>query len=283
MRQITIASGKGGTGKTTVSVNLAAFLSSRSHRVVLADADVEEPNSALFVKPVWQTAHEATKSVPAWDNAQCSLCGECASHCHFNAIIALPSEVLVFSKLCHSCFACSELCPKGALPMRATRIGEIRHGDALGVTFIEGRLDVGQEMATPLIAQTINQAREVTCDWLLVDAPPGTSCSFVETIKESDAVLLVTEPTPFGLHDLKAAVETVRALQKPFGVIVNRVGMGDEAVMRYCEQENIPVAATILHDVAIAKAYANGGLVFDKVAHFKASLEAIEAFMGGET
>ena len=282
MRQITIASGKGGTGKTTLSVNFAAFLATKERDVVLADADVEEPNSALFSKPNWNETIVATKPTPVWIKDSCTLCGDCMRHCHFNAIMALPSEILVFPKLCHSCYACSELCPEDALPMEDSRIGEIKIGSSLGVTCIEGRLDIGQEMATPLIAKTIQKACEKATDWVVVDAPPGTSCSFIESIKESEKVLLVTEPTAFGLHDLEAAVETVRALNKPFGVVLNRVGMGDERVEEYCSKENIPIVARIAHDENIAKTYARGEMVFQKVEHFRVALEEMEAFLGSE-
>mgnify|MGYP000499625650 CR=1 FL=1 len=282
MRQITIASGKGGTGKTTISVNLAAFLATQNTQVVLADADVEEPNSALFSKPDWNETIQATKPTPVWNRDSCTLCGDCMRHCHFNAIMALPSEILVFPKLCHSCFACSELCPEFALPMQDTPIGEIKIGSSLGVTCVEGRLDVGQEMATPLIAKTIQRASQENKEWLIVDAPPGTSCSFIESIKESQKVILVTEPTAFGLHDLKAAVESVRALKKPFGVVLNRVGMGDERVEEYCARENIPIIAKIAHDENIAKTYANGEMVFQSVDHFRLALEQIRDFMGAQ-
>lgn len=282
MRQITVASGKGGTGKTTLSVNLAAFMASQNMDVVLADADVEEPNSALFSKPVWNQTIEATQPTPVWNKEACTLCGDCMRHCHFNAIMALPSEILVFPKLCHSCFACSELCPEFALPMEDTRIGEIKIGSSMGATCIEGRLDIGQEMATPLIAKTIQRAANESKEWLIVDAPPGTSCSFVESVKESEKVILVTEPTAFGLHDLEAAVETVRALKKPFGVVLNRIGMGDERVEEYCKNENIPIITKIAHDENIAKTYAKGQMVFENVEHFRVALEDVVAFMGGE-
>jgi len=282
MRQITIASGKGGTGKTTLSVNLAAFLAAKCKDVVLADADVEEPNSALFSKPKWDEIITANKPTPVWNKDVCTLCGDCMRHCHFNAIMALPSEILVFPKLCHSCFACSELCSQFALPMEDSRIGEIKIGSSMGVTCIEGRLDIGQEMAAPLIAKTIKVGGGRAKDWLIVDAPPGTSCSFVESIKGGERVILVTEPTAFGLHDLEVAVETVRALKKPFGVVLNRAGMGDERVEEYCERENITIIAKIAHDEEIAKTYAKGEMIFQKVEHFKLALEEVEAFLGGE-
>jgi MinD superfamily P-loop ATPase len=282
MRQVTVASGKGGTGKTTLSLNLAAYLSEINQDVVLADADVEEPNSALYLKPKWEESIVATKAAPVWDEQKCVLCNQCASYCHFNAIMALPSEILVFPKLCHSCYACSQLCFAQALPMEEFPMGEIKVGSSMGFTCIEGRLDVGQEMATPLIAKTIQKASTIAKEWLIVDAPPGSSCSFLESIKQSQIVLLVTEPTPFGLHDLKAAVEATRALGKSFGVVLNRVGIGDSKVLEYCENEKIPIVAKIPHDEMIAKSCARGELVFQKVEDFKKALEDISQFLGEE-
>jgi len=274
-KTIAIGSGKGGTGKTTISTNLAHFLAGKNYHVVLADADVEEPNVSLFLRPDSLHVKVAIKQRPVWNKEACVLCGACASHCHFNAIIALPSEILVFPQLCHSCYACSELCPVGALPMAKERIGEIATGVCEGVVVVEGRLDVGQEMATPLIAQTLDAAKAHTKEIFLCDAPPGTSCSFVQTVRQSDYVVLVSEPTAFGLNDLTLAVKTVRALNKPFGVVINRVGMGDGAVEMYCEHEGIEVIGRFLHDKGVARCCALGVLAAQEVPHFKASLEVL--------
>ncbi|NLC27512.1 MAG: P-loop NTPase [Campylobacteraceae bacterium] len=277
MGHITIASGKGGTGKTTLSTNLAAYIAKKSEFVVLADADVEEPNAALFLHPEVYRRSEAKKAHPKWDESACTLCGDCAKHCHFNALLALPNEILIFSNLCHSCYACSELCPTGALPMVEARIGEILEGKSHGVVLVEGRLDVGQEMATPLIVQTIEKAKESTNEKtiFLCDAPPGTSCSFVEAVKDSKYVVLVTEPTLFGLNDLRLAIETAKALNKPCGVVINRVGMGNSLIEEYCKEQGVPVIGRIPHLRDIAKYYAKGELAYPHVPEFADALKQI--------
>lgn len=275
VKTITIASGKGGTGKTTLSVHLAHLLAQRKHHVVIADADVEEPNTLLFLQPHSVHVKEATKPMPQWNKEACTLCGACAHYCHFNALFVLPNEVLISSALCHSCYACSERCPRGALPMVQERIGAISKGVCEGIVVVEGRLDVGQEMATPLIAQTLKEAKAQAKEFLVCDAPPGTSCSFVQTVRHSDYVVLVTEPTAFGLHDLTLAVEAVRALGKPFGVVVNRAGVGDDQVEQYCQREGIGVIGRFLHDKGVARYCAKGMLVGSEVRHFHSALEAL--------
>lgn len=279
--KITIASGKGGTGKTTISTNLTSYLASLSEDVTLVDLDVEEPNSALFIKSELVKSHIANKMVPQWESEDCTLCGECAKVCNFNAIVAMPTEILVFSQLCHSCYACSELCPTDSLPMSAFRIGEIKEFKTDNFSLIEGRLDLGQEMAVPLIAQTIDYAnKQFESSLKIFDAPPGTSCPVVEASKESDFVILVTESTPFGLNDLTIAVETMKVLKRHFGVIINRYGIGDNGVQEYCERENIPIITKVQNDKEVAKLYSKGELIYPKIEHFKHSLDEIVAFVG---
>jgi MinD superfamily P-loop ATPase len=280
--KITIASGKGGTGKTTLSTNLSSWFTEKGRKVVLADLDVEEPNSALFLETEPRERIVANKMVPQWEKADCTLCGECAEVCAFNAIVSLPDEIVVYPELCHSCYACSELCPTDSLPMTPVRIGEIRHFDANGFDFVEGRLDLGQEMAVPLIAQTIDYVDEHFENSIKIfDAPPGTSCPVIEASKESDFVILVTESTPFGLNDLTLAVETMRVLKKRFGVVINRYGIGDDGVERYCENEGIPVIAKIRNDKAVAECYSQGRLIYPYIDHFRESIESIAQFIGG--
>ena len=280
--KLTIASGKGGTGKTTVSANLTSYLASIGKKVVLADLDVEEPNSALFIDSKLKNTEICNKMVPVWESENCTLCGECARVCNFNAIVALPSEILVFPELCHSCYACSELCPTNSLPMNPIRIGEIKEYKAENFSFIEGRLDLGQEMAVPLISQTIEYVDENFKDYVKIfDAPPGTSCPVIEASRGSDFVVLITEATPFGLNDLKLAVETMRVLKQNFGVIINRDGIGDESVQQYCQNENIPIITKIKNDKEVAKLYSKGELIYPKISHFKDSLDDIVEFIGG--
>ena len=278
---ITIASGKGGTGKTTLSSNLASYLANQGKNIVLADLDVEEPNSSLFLKLEKKETKIANKMVPHWDKTDCTLCGKCVEVCAFNAIAKIFDEILVYPQLCHSCYACSELCPTDSLPMRPERIGEITHYKTENFDFVEGRIDLGQEMSVPLISQTIDYVNKNFSDSLkLFDAPPGTSCPVIEATKESDFVILITESTPFGYNDLVLAVETMKVLNKKMGVVINRYGIGDNQVEEYCKKENIPIIAKIQNDKEIAKTYAKGGLLYEKIPHFRKSLDDVVKFIG---
>ncbi len=227
--KIAIASGKGGTGKTTLSTNLASFLG-EDNRVVLVDLDVEEPNSHLFLNATLLEKEDKMKMIPRWESASCTLCGSCVETCNFNALLCMANEILVFPNLCHSCYACSELCPTHSLPMQAQKMGELSHFAVEEMDFVEGRLNIGEEQAVSLIAQTKKYVDKhfFDKDFAIFDSPPGTSCPVIEAIKDADFVILVTEPTPFGLHDLTLAVETTRALKKKFGVVINRHGIGNE-------------------------------------------------------
>ena len=279
--KITFASGKGGTGKTTISTNLTSYLASMGKSVVLADLDVEEPNSALFIKSTLKKIEISNKMIPKWEEVDCTLCGKCAEVCNFNAIVAMPEEILVFPELCHSCYACSELCPTDSLPMTPSRIGEIKEFKADGFSLIEGRLDLGQEMAVPLIAQTIEYADKNFRESIkILDAPPGTSCPVIEASRGSDFVILITESTPFGLNDLTLAVETMRVLKQKFGVIINRYGIGNNGVEEYCKDENIPIITRVQNDKELAKLYSKGELIYPHIEHFKNSLDDIVKFIG---
>ncbi len=279
--KITIASGKGGTGKTTIATNLSSYLSSLGKKVVLADLDVEEPNSALFLNSTLEDTQVSNKMIPSWNSEDCTLCGKCAEVCNFNAILHLPKEIRVYPALCHSCYACSELCPTNSLPMVESRIGQISKFSCDGFDLIEGRLDLGQEMAVPLIAQTIDYVDENYENYIkLLDAPPGTSCPVIEASRYSDFVILVTESTPFGLNDLILAVETMKVLDQKYGVIINRYGIGDNGVEEYCKKENIPLVAKVQNDKEVAKLYSQGKLIYNEIEHFKDSLDEIIAFIG---
>jgi len=277
--KITIASGKGGTGKTTLSTNLSSYLTTLGKKVVLADLDVEEPNSSLFLDTKLKEENIAYKMIPNWVSDDCTLCGECAEVCNFNAIIDLPDEIKVYSQLCHSCYACSELCPTSSLPMREMPMGKISLFDANGFDLIEGRLNLGEEMAVSLISQTIEFVDKNYDGYIkLLDAPPGTSCPVIEASRFSDFVVLVTESTPFGLNDLKLAVETMKVLHQNYGVVINRYGIGDDGVEKYCQDEKIPIITKIQNDKEIAKLYSGGELLYEKIPHFKNSLDEIIAF-----
>ncbi len=278
--KIAIASGKGGTGKTTLSTNLASYLA-ENEKVVLVDLDVEEPNSGLFI--AGQLVHEDDKykMIPEWKLHTCSLSGTCQDVCNFHAVIRLGMEVMVFPELCHSCYACSELCPTSSLPMVPQKMGVLRHYQKGHLSFVESRLDIGQEQAVPLISQTISYIdQEFPEDVIkLYDSPPGTSCPVIEATKEADFVILVTEPTPFGLHDLQLAVDTMRELNKKFGVVINRDGIGNDGVLDYCHIEKIPVVARIPSDRRIAELYSRGELIYTKIPEVKQQLLQIGKYI----
>ncbi len=278
--KIAIASGKGGTGKTLLSTNLAAFLSDRNS-TLLVDLDVEEPNDSLFIKGDLLRQSEQFKMIPQWDESKCTLCGECTKNCRFHAILQMGSFIAVFKELCHCCYACSELCPAGALPMQPHKMGETAEYTFSKLKFIESRLMIGEEQAVPLIHKTHKLVDENYTDSLfqLFDCPPGTSCPVIAATENVDFVILVTEPTPFGLHDLRLAVETMRKLQKPFGVVINRSGIGNNEVEDYCIAEGIDILTKIPFDKEIARYYSRGELVFNKVESMKSSLEEISNFL----
>jgi len=264
--RIAFASGKGGTGKTLVSTNFADWLSQRG-KTLLVDLDVEEPDDYFFIRGETVNTMDCHRMVPAWNPKACDLCGECLKICKFNALIRLDQEIVVFDKLCHGCYACSELCHAGALPMQPFRIGEIRILNAGGVILVEGRLMTGQDQAVPVIKATHDRVKReyARMPVQLFDCPPGTSCTMVAAVREADFIILVTEPTPFGLHDLDLAVESVRLLKKPFGVIINRFSNGNRMVHDYCEQRGIPIITRIPLDRRIAELYSRGNLVYKQV------------------
>lgn len=261
---LAIASGKGGTGKTTVAVNTARALGSE---VLLLDCDVEEPNAHLFLPGSVSSADAVSIPVPQVDESLCDGCGECGSFCEYHAIVSFGTLPLVFPEMCHGCGGCTMVCPPKAIRETDRRIGVIETIQSGNITLIQGRLDVGVAMAPPLIRAV--KARLEDGRPAILDAPPGTSCPVIAAIRDVDHVVLVTEPTPFGLHDLKLAVETVRELGIPFGVVINRVGIGDERVHVYCKEENIPVLLEIPDDRRIAEAYSRGELIVDALPEYR--------------
>lgn len=277
--KIAIASGKGGTGKTTLSTNLASYLAQKND-VVLTDLDVEEPNSGLFIKGKTIHKEDKFKMIPEW-KGECSLCGICQEVCNFHAVLQLGKQIMVFAELCHSCFACSELCPDSALPMIPKKMGALKHFQNSKLSFIESRLDIGQEQAVPLIAQTNKYVESHFPEDLIkfYDSPPGTSCPVIEAVKAADFVILVTEPTPFGLHDLKLAIDTVRELMINFGVVINRFGIGNDDVLDYCKREHIPILAKIPNDRRIAELYSRGELIYKKISEVRLQLKKIKNYL----
>ena len=277
--KIAIASGKGGTGKTTLSTNLAAYLSMK-RKVILTDLDVEEPNSGLFIKGELVFEQEQYKMIPEWNENLCTFCGDCSKICNFHAIIQLGPSVLVFPELCHSCYACSELCPTDALLMKKNGIGILKHSKANNLDFIESKLYIGEEQAVPLISKTLDYINNFDHNIIRIfDSPPGTSCPVIETTKNADYVILITEPTPFGLHDLKLAVETIRKLNINFGVVVNRYGIGNNDVIDYCNYEDITIIEKIKNNRQIAENYSAGKLLIEDFPDFMASIAIISDFI----
>jgi len=265
---ISIASGKGGTGKTLVATSLALSLKERDN-VQLLDCDVEEPNDYIFLKPIITHSETVSIPIPKVDEDKCTYCGKCAEICAYNAIAVMKQKVLVFPELCHGCGACSYLCPEKAISEAADEIGVIEMGHADGVDFIHGRLNIGEAMAPPIIRRVKEHASHEGT--VIIDVSPGTSCPVVEAVKDSDFCLLVTEPTPFGLNDLVLAIETVRQLNIPCGIVLNRAGVGDGKVEEYCQKENIPILLTIPLNTEIAGFYSRGIPLVEGIPQWKSS------------
>ena len=249
---IAVASGKGGTGKTTVAVNLALAVKP----VQFIDCDVEEPNANILLKTTIKEKEDVSVETPVILEERCDHCGRCSDFCAYNALAVLPGKILVFPELCHSCGGCELVCPRHAVKWRRRVIGRIEHGFTDNVDFYQGIVNIGETRVIPVI-KTLKQKIEKSRD-VIIDAPPGTSCPVIETINSSDYCLLVAEPTPFGLHDLKLTVEMVKKLSIPFGVIINRDGVGDKKLEVFCQKEKIPVLMKIPHSVEIARLYSQG-------------------------
>ncbi len=279
---IAIASGKGGTGKTTVATSLALALTT-DERVPadprLLDCDVEEPNAALFLKPILDERQEVGILVPDVDYDRCTFCGRCAEVCVWHAIAVVGEKVLIFPELCHGCGSCTLNCPENAIHEVLNVMGTLESGQAGRLAFGQGTMDVGQAMAVPIIRQLKGkhmEGRERSERVTILDAPPGTSCPVVETMRGADFVLLVTEPTPFGLHDLRLAVQVARdELGLPVGVVVNRDGVGDTGVDGYCASEGIPILMRIPLDRRIAEAISEGKALVDVMPEYRAGFQGL--------
>jgi MinD superfamily P-loop ATPase len=267
---ISVASGKGGTGKTTVATNLALSVGSN---VQLLDCDVEQPNAHLFIHPVFDRTETVTTPVPEVDMNKCTLCGKCGDICVFKAIVVVGETVLPFEELCHSCGGCMAVCPEDALTEKGRELGVLQKGRHNGIEFIHGELRVGEAMSPPLIKAVL--ALQDPTKLTIVDAPPGTSCPVIETMKPADFILLVTEPTPFGLHDLKLAVGAAHILNIPCGLVINRSDIGDEKVKAYAASENLPILMEIPFDRCIAEAYSRGDMMVDVMPEWKEKFQAL--------
>ena len=261
---ISIASGKGGTGKTTVATNLAVSLDSK---VQILDCDVEEPNAHLFIQPHMEETRTITTPVPQVDMEKCNLCGKCGEICQFRAIVVIGETVLPFVEMCHSCGGCMEVCPEKAITETTRELGRIERGHRNGLEFVHGKLRIGEAMSPPLIKSVRQYTRPDVLT--IIDAPPGTSCPVIASMKGADFVLLVTEPTPFGLHDLKLAIGAVRILGIPCGLVINRSDMGDDRVLDYAKKESVPVLMEIPFDRKIAEAYSRGDMIVEAMPEWQ--------------
>lgn len=267
---ISVASGKGGTGKTTVATNMAI---SMEGECTLLDCDVEEPNVHLFLHPVIERSETVTTFIPEVDESLCTWCRKCADICRFRAIAVVGKKVLVFPELCHSCGGCQVICPDQAIAEGSRELGVVEWGTGAGVPVIQGRIRVGEAMTPPLIRKV--RAAADSHGTVIIDAPPGTSCPVIAAMRGVDFVLLVTEPTPFGLHDLELAVGAVRLLDIPCGLVINRADMGDDRVRQYARREDLPILLEIPFDRRIAETYSRGSMIVEEMPEWKEKFKSL--------
>jgi MinD superfamily P-loop ATPase len=266
---IAIASGKGGTGKTTVSASLAAVLSPPA---IAVDLDVEEPNLHLFLKPEITGQEPAYMDVPKVDETGCTHCRACSDICQFKAISVLGEVILTFPEMCHGCGACMAVCPENVISYDRRPLGDILWGRADGTEFLMGRLRVGEAMSPPLMRQVKARLRDRLAETgadAIIDAPPGVSCPAVNAVMDADVIVLVTEPTPFGCYDLALAHEAFKTIDKPMGVVINRAGLGEDAIYAQCREAGLPILAEIPYERAVAQAYSQGRIISETSDRFK--------------
>jgi len=272
--KIAVASGKGGTGKTLVAVNLALSVGADQ----LLDCDVEEPNDHIFLKPSSTKSEPVELLVPVIDEEKCTYCRKCAEFCQYNALFVAGETAMVFNELCHSCGGCKLVCPENAITEHPRSIGELFTGEAKGIELVYAKMNIGEAIAVPIIAAVKEHAKEEGL--VILDSPPGSACPVVESVMDTDYVIMVTEPTPFGLHDLEVATEVVKQLGIPLGVVVNFAGIGDRGVYEYCEKMGIPIIMEIPYDRRIAELYSRGTSFTEEMTEwrpkFKQLLERIK-------
>ena len=276
--KIAVASGKGGTGKTTVATNMAYVASRNGRSVAYVDCDVEEPNGHIFLKPQFDSTTPVGTLIPKVDESKCTHCGQCGEICQYSAIVSAGEAVLVFAELCHGCGGCSLVCPTDAITEVLHETGKVQVGSAGTIAFVHGLLNVGQVMSPPVIKAA--KAAAPSADVTLIDVPPGTSCPVIESVRGCNFVLLVTEPTPFGLNDLKLAVDMVRALKLPFGVVINRADLGDRETHLYCQKNSIDILAEIPDDREIAEAYSRGEMACEALPGYGQVFESLLCEIG---
>lgn len=262
--KIAVASGKGGTGKTFVSTNLFWVAKKQGIESTLVDCDAEEPNDAEFIPGHVLNTQNVIQSIPVIDDRKCTFCGRCFEYCNYNAIVYLPQShfIKVVEDLCHDCGACSVACNSGAISLIDKAIGTVKNMYvSIPAELIEARTEIGVYSPVPVIKKAIKQANENSLT--ILDAPPGISCPFIATVDKSDFVILVTEPTPFGLNDLKLSAETLGEIGKPYGVVVNRAGLGNNEVYSWLKEKRIPLLMEIPFDKEIARTYSDGKLIVE--------------------
>lgn len=266
--KIAIASGKGGTGKSTVSTNLAYLLSKTYKNVCLLDCDVEEPNCHIFLKPYFNSSGPVYVPIPQVNVQKCVQCGKCAEVCQYNALAFIKGKVLVFGELCHGCGSCGLICPADAITETRREVGVVEAGIACGFNFIYGKSRIGEAMSPPLIKVVKRQADKENFDIQILDCPPGTSCPVITAVSDTDYVIMVTEPTPFGLYDLKLAVDVIRKIGLPFGIVINRSGENDNLIEDFAKDEHIEILTKIPDSRAIAQCYSTGELILRTLPEF---------------
>lgn len=271
--KLAIASGKGGTGKTTVATSLAMAWAPTT----LIDCDVEGPNADLLLNPQISELREVGTLIPVIDNDLCLRCGQCADFCRYHALAVVAEKWMLFKELCHSCGGCQIICPNAALREEKRTVGTIKKGQAGKISFFQGILGEGETQPVPLIEALLENLPE--SEEVILDSPPGASCSMISVARAADAVLLITEPTPFGLHDLKAATEALRELDRPMAVIINRADWGDDTVRKFCHHEAIPIAMEIPHYRRAAEAYARALPLIRSIPELQEDFQALRPFI----
>ncbi len=280
--KIAVASGKGGTGKSMVSTNLAYFLSKIYKNVALLDCDVEEPNCHIFMKPNFSYSQKVFVPVPEVNPEKCIACAKCVQVCQYNALAFVKGKVLIFEELCHGCGSCKLICPVGAISEAGREVGVVEAGFAQGFNFIHGKSRIGEAMSPPLIKAVKKYGNEQGFNLQILDCPPGTSCPVIAAVDGVDFVVMVTEPTPFGLYDLKLAVDVIRKIGLSFGVVINRSNDNDKLIEDWVKEENIKILTKIPDNRKIAECYSKGELILRAMPEFKKYFEPLISVLRGE-